>query len=248
MNSLSVSRKSWIFKNFNQEDIDFFKENFYLDEITSKLLSIRKIKKNEISNFLKPSIKNFLPNPEVLSDMKKSTLRTIKAINTVEKIGIFGDYDVDGASATALLGNFFSAINQPYEIYIPDRKTEGYGPSIKGFDTLIHNNVKIILTVDCGTLSFEAIDHAKQKGIDVIVIDHHQSEIKLPNAYSVVNPNRIDDKSDLQYLCAAGVSFMFLVSLNKFLRSCGWFEDNSLSEPNLINYLDLVMILILMKW
>ena len=240
MTGPSVTGKNWILKNFDQDKLRYFKENFLLDEITAKLLVLRNINKEDVNGFLNPSIKNFLPNPNILLDMEKSTTRVLKAIKKKEKIGVFGDYDVDGASSTAILGRYFDELNLSYEIYIPDRKTEGYGPSIKGFDTLIHNNVKIILTVDCGTLSFEAIDHAKQKGIDVIVIDHHQSEIKLPNAYSVVNPNRIDDKSDLQYLCAAGVSFMFLVSLNKFLRSCGWFEDNSLSEPNLINYLDLV--------
>ena len=117
MNSSSVSHKNWIFKKFNQEDVIFIKENFYLDEIISKLLSIRKIKKSEINSFLKPSIKNFLPNPEILNDMKKSTLRTIEAIKKNERIGIFGDYDVDGASSTALLGNFLSVINHSYEIY-----------------------------------------------------------------------------------------------------------------------------------
>ncbi len=240
MTATSVTRKNWILKDFDQDKLRHFKENFLLDEITAKLLVLRNVNKEDVKSFLNPSIKNFLPNPNILLDMEKATSRILNAIKKKEKIGVFGDYDVDGASSTAILGKYFDELNLSYEIYIPDRKTEGYGPSIKGFDTLISNNVKIILTVDCGTLSFEAIDHAKKKGIDVIVIDHHQSEIKLPNAYSVVNPNRIDDKSNLQYLCAAGVSFMFLVSLNKFLRSSGWFEDNSLSEPNLINYLDLV--------
>jgi len=172
--------------------------------------------------------------------MEKSTSRTIEAISRKEKIGIFGDYDVDGASSTALLGNYFSHLNLDYEIYIPDRKKEGYGPSIKSFEELISKNVKIIFTVDCGTLSFEAINYAKKNNIDVIVLDHHQSEVKLPNAYSIVNPNRLDDKSNLQYLCAAGVAFMFLVSLNRSLRSINWFKDNNFNEPNLINYLDLV--------
>ena len=107
MSSLSVSGKNWILKKFNHEDISFIKENFYLDEITSKLLSIRRIKKDEIKSFLNPSIKNFLPNPNILKDMEKSTLRTNKAIIEKEKIGIFGDYDVDGATSTALLGNYF---------------------------------------------------------------------------------------------------------------------------------------------
>ena len=209
MNSTSLTGKKWIYREFNNDDIVFYKENFFLDEITSKLLSIRKIKKNEINSFLNPSIKNFLPNPDTLIDMEKSSERTVEAIIKKEKIGIFGDYDVDGATSTALLGNYFSELNIDYEIYIPDRKKEGYGPSIKSFQELINKKVKIIFTVDCGTLSFEAINFAKEKNIDVIVLDHHQSEINLPRAFSIVNPNRLDDKSSLQYLCAAGVSFMF---------------------------------------
>ena len=238
--SLSVSGKNWILKKYNQEDSIFIKETFSLDEITSKLLSIRKIKKEEIHSFLNPSIKNFLPNPNNLIDMDKSTLRTVKAILNNEKIGIFGDYDVDGAASTALLGNYFNELNLNYEIYIPDRKKDGYGPSINSFKELINKKVKLIFTVDCGTLSFDAINFAKEKEIDVIVLDHHQSEIKLPKAFSVVNPNRFDDKSNLQYLCAAGVSFVFLVSLNRALRTDNWFNTKDINEPNLINYLDLV--------
>ena len=240
MNSISLSGKNWILKKYNQEDLRFIKENFSLDEITSKLLSIRNIKKEDIKSFLNPSIKNFLPNPNNLLDMDKSTLRTVKAITNKEKIGIFGDYDVDGATSTALLGNYFSKLNIDYQIYIPDRKREGYGPSISSFKELIDNNVKIIFTVDCGTLSYDAINYANKNNVDVIVLDHHQSEIKLPSAFSIVNPNRLDDKSNLQYLCAAGVSFMFLVSLNRTLRLNNWFKDNNLEEPDLINYLDLV--------
>jgi len=240
MNSVSVTGKNWILKKFDQEKIVYLKDNFSLDEITAKLLALRNIKKEDIDSFLNPSIKNFLPNPNNLLDMKKSSLRTLEAIKNKEKIGIFGDYDVDGATSTALLGRYFDELKLVYEIYIPDRKTEGYGPSIKGFKKLIEKNVKVIFTVDCGTLSFEAIDYAKSKDIDVIVLDHHQSEINLPKAYSVVNPNRLDDKSDLQYLCAAGVSFMFLVSINRELRLIDWFKNNSIDEPNLINYLDLV--------
>ena len=240
MNSLSISGKEWLLKKYNQEDLSFLKENFSLDEITSKLLSIRKIKKNEVNAFLNPLIKNFLPNPNDLIDMEKSTKRVVDAIVKKEKIGIFGDYDVDGATSTALLGNYFSQLNLKYEIYIPDRKKEGYGPSIKSFQELINKKVEIIFTVDCGTLSFEAINFAKENNIDVIVLDHHQSEVKLPNAFSIVNPNRLDDKSNLQYLCAAGVTFMFLVSLNRELRNKNWFDLNNFNEPNLINYLDLV--------
>ncbi len=240
MNSVSVTGKNWILKKFDQEKIIYIKDNYSLDEITAKLLVLRNIKNDDINSFLNPSIKNFLPNPNILIDMEKSSSRTIKAIENKEKIGVFGDYDVDGASSTALLGRYFNELNLSYEIYVPDRKTEGYGPSVKGFKELIEKDVRIIFTVDCGTLSFEAIEFAKNKNIDVIVLDHHQSEINLPKAYSIINPNRIDDKSDLKYLCAAGVTFMFLVSINRHLRLIKWFQKNSKDEPNLINYLDLV--------
>ncbi len=240
MISNSVSNKNWIFKKYNEQDIKFYKENYSLDELTSKLLSIRNIKKEDIQAFLNPSIKNLLPNPEILKDMQKSAKRTINAISQKQKIGIFGDYDVDGASSTALLANFFISINVPYEIYIPDRKKEGYGPSAESFKKLINNGTKLIFTVDCGTLSFDALDFAFNNDIDVIVLDHHQSEINLPKAHSIVNPNRLDDKSDLKYLCAAGVTFMFLISLSKELRSTDWFTKSKIIEPNLLEYLDLV--------
>ena len=240
MNSLSVSGKNWKLKKFSEEKLTFLKENFLLDEVTSKLLSIRQIKNTDVSSFLSPSIKNFLPNPYNLIDMEKSTLRTAMSIFQKEKLGIFGDYDVDGATSTALLGNYFSELNLEFETYIPDRKKEGYGPTIKSFQELIDKKVKVIFTVDCGTLSYDAINFAKDNKVDVIVLDHHQSEVKLPNAFSVVNPNRLDDKSNLQYLCAAGVSFMFLVSLNRELRNRKWFNKNNIKEPNLNDYLDLV--------
>ena len=123
MNSVSLRNKSWVLNEFNNEDVLFYKDNFSLDEITSKLLSIRKIKKEDIIGFLNPTIKNYLPNPDTLNDMQKSAHRSFKSIKNLDKIGIFGDYDVDGASSTALLGNFFS-INLDYEIYIPDRKAK----------------------------------------------------------------------------------------------------------------------------
>ena len=162
MNSFSVSDKSWILKKYNQDDVIFFKDNYSLDEITSKLLSIRNIKKDEVESFLNPSIKNFLPNPYILNDMEKSSKKVSEVIDNELRIGIFGDYDVDGASATALLGNYFSSLGSDYITYIPDRKKEGYGPSINSFKYFIENKVKLIFTVDCGTLSFDAIEYAKK--------------------------------------------------------------------------------------
>ena len=163
MKSYSVSGKNWISKEFNSVDIDFFKTNYFLDEIVAKLLSIRKIKKEEVQFFLKPSIKNILPDPYILKDMEIAIERTEKAIKNKKKIGIFGDYDVDGATSTAILGNYFELLNIPFEIYIPDRKKEGFGPNETGFSELIDLGVDLIFTVDCGTLSYEPVDFAKKK-------------------------------------------------------------------------------------
>jgi single-stranded-DNA-specific exonuclease len=240
MNHQSVSDKNWIAKEFDSEDINFFKTNYFLDEIVAKLLSIRKIKKDEIKSFLNPTIKNILPNPFILKDMDKAVQRTLFAILKNEKVGIFGDYDVDGATSTAILGQYFKSLNINYEIYIPDRKNEGFGPNEKAFLEFINLGVNLIFTVDCGTLSFEPINFAKKKNIDVIILDHHQSEIKLPKAHSIVNPNRFDDRSELNYLCAAGVCFLFLIALNKKLREQNWFKSNYFSEPDLMSILDLV--------
>ena len=240
MSLSSVNGKNWIFKKFDSSDIKKFSEEYSLNEIVARLLAIRKKNIENIDLFLNPTIKNLLPNPLHLKDMKMAVERTYQSIKNNELLGIFGDYDVDGATSTALLARFFLSINQKFHTYIPDRKKEGYGPSIKGFKNLINLGVKVIFTVDCGTSSFEPIKVASDQNVDVIVLDHHQSDIKLPGAYAIVNPNRYDDTSKLNYLCAAGVCFMYLVSLNKKLRETEWFKDKKINEPNLLNFLDLV--------
>ena len=240
MNFTSVSGKNWIFKKFNSSDIKIYSEDYSLSEIVAKLLSIRKKNIEDIGLFLNPTIKNLMPNPLTLKDMENAIERTYQGIKKRELIGIFGDYDVDGATSTALLARYFLSINQKIQTYIPDRKREGYGPSVEGFNNLIKLGTKIIFTVDCGTLSFEPIKIAQSQNIDVIVLDHHQSDLKLPNACAIVNPNRYDDTSKLNYLCAAGVCFMFLVALNKKLRDRNWFEERKINEPNILNFLDLV--------
>ena len=240
MSLISVTGKEWILKKFDNNNLNYLKDNFFLDEFTSKILAIRKINKDQISQFLNPTIKNSLPSPAILKDMDKAINRVYELIKKKQTIAILGDYDVDGASSTAILGNYFKLINIPFIIHIPDRRKEGYGPSKENFKSFIDSNAKLIITVDCGTLSFEPIDFASSNKIDVIVIDHHQSEVKLPDAYSIINPNRIDDESNLNYLCAAGVCFMFLVGLNKKLREENWFENEKIKEPNLIDFLDLV--------
>mgnify|MGYP000386150914 FL=1 len=240
MSFSSVSGKNWLFKEFDSSDVTKLSESYALTEIVAKLLSIRKKNIENINLFLNPKIKNLLPNPLHLKDMKNGVDRVYNSINKRELIGIFGDYDVDGASSTALLTRYFLSINQKVQTYIPDRQKEGYGPNIDGFNALIHQGAKIIFTVDCGTLAFEPIKIAQDSNVDVIVLDHHQSDIKLPNACAIINPNRYDDTSGLNYLCAAGVCFVFLVGLNKKLRDVNWFKKNKINEPNILNFLDLV--------
>ena len=236
----SVSGKNCVYKKFDTSDVTEFAEKYSLTEIVAKLLSIRKKNIDDIDLFLNPKIKNLLPNPMQLKDMKNAIDRTYKNIINNHPIGIFGDYDVDGATSTALLTRYFLSIKRKVQKYIPDRQNEGYGPSIYGFKNLINAGAKIIFTVDCGTSSHEPIKLAQTLNVDVIVLDHHQSDIKLPNACAIVNPNRYDDTSGLNYLCAAGVCFVFLVALNKKLRDMNWFKTNNITEPNILDFLDLV--------
>ena len=240
MSFSSVSGKNWLFKKFNSSDVAKFSESYDLSEIVAKLLSIRKNNIDNIDLYLNPKIKNLLPSPLLIKDMKIAIDRTYDSINKNDLIGIFGDYDVDGASATAILTRYFSSIKQNVKTYIPDRQKEGYGPSNVGFNFLINSGARIIFTVDCGTSSFEPIKKAQESKVDVIVLDHHQSDTKLPLAYAIVNPNRYDDNSGLNYLCAAGVCFVFLVGLNKKLREVNWFKRNKINEPDILNLLDLV--------
>ena len=240
MKSLSVSGKYWIFKKYDDLDVKKYSEDYSLNEIVAKLLAIRKKNISNIDLFLDPKIKNLLPNPLRLKDMKNAVNKTYECIKNNKIVGIFGDYDVDGATSTALLNKYFLTLKKRVHTYIPDRKKEGYGPTINAFDKLINLGSNIIFTVDCGTLSFDPINFAQNKNVDVVVLDHHQSDTKLPNAIAIVNPNRYDETSELNYLCAAGVCFVFLVALNKKLREENWFIYNKVSEPKILDFLDLV--------
>ncbi len=139
----SASGKNWLFKKFNSLEVDKLVENYSLSEITAKLLSIRKNNIENIDLFLNPKIKNLLPNPLILKDMSAAIERTYKSILKDELVGIFGDYDVDGASSTAILVRYFSSIYKKVKTYIPDRHKEGYGPNTKGFKNLIDNGAKL---------------------------------------------------------------------------------------------------------
>ena len=173
MNFSSVSGKNWLLKKFDSSHVAKLVENYPLSEIAAKLLSIRKNNIENIDLFLNPKIKNLLPNPLILKDMNSAIERSYKSVIKDDLIGIFGDYDVDGASSTAILARYFLSINKKIKTYIPDRHKEGYGPSIKSFKNLITNGVKIIFTVDCGTLSYEPIALAQKLNIDVNLRDLH---------------------------------------------------------------------------
>ena len=151
-----------------------------------------------------------------------------------------GDYDVDGSTSVAMIVKYFQSLGVSVHFHIPNRFTEGYGPNKEVFKKFSQDNVKLVFTVDCGTMSFSEMEFAKEEGLDVIVLDHHQPEAKYPEAFAFINPNRFDDVSQLGYLAAVGVSFMFLVSLNRKLRSENWFDSKNLEEPNLITFLDLI--------
>tara|TARA_B100000989_G_scaffold44541_1_gene28367 strand:- start:9 stop:1751 length:1743 start_codon:yes stop_codon:yes gene_type:complete len=241
MSNHSVQGKDWVTKNYDKNFIEFISNEYQLDYLTSKLLSIKGFSKYEIESFLNPKIKKFLPNPYLFKDCDKAVNIFFKHIQNKNNICIFGDYDVDGATSSGMMDLYLKKLKINHFIFIPDRQKDGYGPTIETFKNILKQDVNLIITLDCGTTSFDAIKYAKDKNIDVIVIDHHKSQEYLPCADAVINPNRLDETDDYSYLCAAGVLFVFLVGLNKFLREQNFFKKNNIYEPNLLDFLDLVM-------
>ena len=152
---------------------------------------------------------------------------------------MFGDYDVDGATSSALLLRFFRSVGGNIGVYIPDRRKEGYGPNAPALLKLKEEGAAVVVTVDCGVTAFEPLAEAKRAGLDIIVIDHHQAEIALPEAIAVVDPNRLDDASPHKQLAAVGVAFLLAVGVNRALREAGWYGA-SRPEPDLRQWLDLV--------
>jgi single-stranded-DNA-specific exonuclease len=241
MKNHSVQGKEWVIKTFDKNSAELISKEYNLDFLTSKLLAIRNINSENIKNFLDPKIKNFLPNPLRFKDMDKGLDVVTKHLRQKSKICIFGDYDVDGATSSGIMSKYLDQLSIDHIVFIPDRQTDGYGPSVQTFENIIKKDVNLIIALDCGTTSFEVIEFAKSKDIDVVVIDHHKSQEILPSANAVINPNRIDESGDHFYLCAAGVLFVFLVGLNKYLRENNFFSETGFAEPNLLDLLDLVM-------
>lgn len=195
------------------------------------VLARNKVAAADVADFLAPSLRNLLPDPMTLRDMEPAAERLLQALRTREKIAIFADYDVDGGASAALLLTWFRAMGHDATLYIPDRIDEGYGPNEPAMEALAAEH-RLIICVDCGTLSHGPI--AAAKGADVVVVDHHLGGETLPPALAVVNPNRQDETGDLGHLCAAGVVFLVLVDMNRRLRAQG------IQGPDLMAMVDLV--------
>jgi len=236
----SVTGRRWVYREGDDRAGLMLAQRLGLPEVVGRLLAARGIGIDEARHFLNPTLRDALPDPNCLMDMDRAVERLITAVQESEPIAIFGDYDVDGATSSALLARFFAAIGAPVRIYIPDRIREGYGPNAPALLRLRAEGVKVVVTVDCGITAFEALDDAAQAALDVIVVDHHVAEPRLPAAAAVVNPNRLDDTSGLGMLAAVGVSFLLAVALNRGLREAGWYEPDGRSEPDLLALLDLV--------
>jgi len=210
-----------------------------LPELLGRVLAARGTALDEVPILLDPSIKALMPDPSVLQDMDKAAERLAEAIIAREPIAVFGDYDVDGAASVALLHRFLAHHGLGCRVYIPDRLFEGYGPNAAAIEGLVTDGARLIVTVDCGTTSFEPLSVARRLGADVIVVDHHQADERLPDVHALVNPNRQDDLSGLGQLCAAGVTFMVLVATARELRRRGYYSA-SRPAPDLLDLLDLV--------
>lgn len=214
-------------------------ERYDINELVARVMAGRDISLEEAELFLNPTLRDLMPDPSTLTDMDKAANRIVTAIKAREKIAIFGDYDVDGATSTALMSRFLAHCVVPYEPYIPDRIFEGYGPNEAAIRELIENGSSLIVTVDCGSTSHETLAVAKSLGADVLVIDHHQVNDELPDVVALVNPNRNDDLSGLGHLSAAGVVFLTLVAVNRQLRQEDWYSAQ-VTPPDLMSWLDLV--------
>lgn len=235
--SRSVTGRAWIDRldEAGRRTAGAISQRAEVSEILARILAGRGVGPDDAETFLTPTIRDLMPDPSTLTDMDRLAERLALAIENAEQIALFGDYDVDGASSCALMLRYLRHFGLDPQVHIPDRIFEGYGPNIAAIDKLIDAGATLIITLDCGTTSDAPIAHAREKGVDLIVIDHHLSDHDLPPATALVNPNRPDDVSGLGYLCAAGVTFMVLVATNRLLRT-----RMATPVPDLMGLLDLV--------
>jgi single-stranded-DNA-specific exonuclease len=207
-------------------------------EVIGRVIAARGVLPEQVERYLTPTLRDWLPDPDRLKDMDRAVARLAHAVERRESIAVFGDYDVDGATSAALIQRFMALLGLAVRVYIPDRRLEGYGPNAAALLKLQAEGVSLVVTVDCGTTAHEPLARAAAAGLDVIVIDHHAAEPRLPPAVAVVNPNRLDDESGEGALAAVGVTFLVLVALNRRLRRDGFYA--AIAEPDLLGLLDLV--------
>ena len=236
----SLSNNIWKEKIFDDNKVHSLSQKKSISEIFSKLLVIRNINEDNFDTFINPNILENIPNPFKLKDMEKAIKRCVIALEKNEKIGIISDYDVDGSTSISILYKFLKNYTSNIICKVPNRLSDGYGPNSRLMDEMLDKKIKLLFTLDCGTSAFDIIDHPNYKEIEVIVIDHHLSEFKLPDVFSIINPNRYDENNAYKYLAAVGVTFLFLMALRKKIRELKLFPN--IKEPNLISYLDLVAV------
>lgn len=237
----SITGNYWNPKYVDEDFVRQLKINLDIPDVTARILSNRVTSIEEGYDFIYPKIRNLLPDPFHLRDMDIAIKRTVDAITNKENICIFADYDVDGATSSALLKNVFREIgHKNVNIYVPDRIIEGYGPSELAMQKIYDTGAKLLITVDCGAVAFDALSYAANIGLDVIVIDHHMSLEQIPRAIAVINPNRLDEQSEYKNLAAVGVSFLFACGLITSLKKNDFFKNTNTQPPNLLNQLDIV--------
>lgn len=209
-------------------------------EVVARLLDVRRVAPEGVEAFLRPTLARDFPDPLSLAGMDGLADELADAIMHKRPVAVFGDFDVDGATSTAILVRFFRHFGMDVPFYIPDRMVEGYGPNIKALSHLKAGGAALVILVDCGITAFEVIEQARGLGLDIAVLDHHEAEDKLPHANHVINPKRKDCRSGLDMLAACGVCFMVCVAVNARLRARGYFENNKMREAPLKDWLDLV--------
>ena len=239
--NISIGGNLWQVASVDERYAELLAQRYVIPYIIAKIIALRGIEIDEVEKFLSPKINNLMPDPYVLKDMQKASDRIAQAIINKQKIAIIGDYDVDGATSTSVMKLFLRSLGIEPNVHIPDRD-EGYGPSKQAVDNFASAGCDLLLTLDCGTTAFEPLEYASRKGIDVVVLDHHEAEIKLPKIYAIVNPKRLDESNDcpsLKYMAAVGVVFMTVVAVNRCLREKGYYREG-IKEPDLMKWLDLV--------
>jgi single-stranded-DNA-specific exonuclease len=233
----SFSGRRWELAQCDEDLARGIQLDHQIPAVIARLLASRGVARDAAMDYLNPTLKHLLPEPRTLKHMDEAVARVAKAIRAREKIAVFGDYDVDGSCSAALMAGFLAAVLEPPRTYVPDRLTEGYGPNSAALLKLKAEGISLVITVDCGAGAQVALQTAREAGLDVIVLDHHASEHAVP-ALVQVNPNVGGDSSGLGHLCAAGITFLFLVALNRALREAGHYAGRP--EPNLMEAVDLV--------